>query len=98
MVETLLSVTFACGLVVAGAHVLNRRFIAPVYDVVANLIAFVCAVAASALLQHWVPTAFAALAVGCWLSLAWRTAGAIRRGEPRHGQGSSLPAASSSAP
>ena len=45
----LLSVTFACGLVIAVAHVLNRRFIAPVYDVVANLLAFACAVAASML-------------------------------------------------
>ena len=36
VVSFLLSVTFACGLLIAGAHVLNRRFIAPVYDVVAN--------------------------------------------------------------
>ena len=32
----LLYVTFACGLLIAVAHVLNRRFIAPGYDVVAN--------------------------------------------------------------
>ena len=98
MVETLLSVTFACGLVVAGAHVLNRRFVAPVYDVVANLIGFACAVAASALLEHWLPTALAALAVGCWLTLAWRTLRAVRDGEPRVGQSSRRPAASSAAP
>ena len=36
----LLSVTFACGVLIAVAHVLNRRFIAPGYDVVANLTAF----------------------------------------------------------
>ncbi len=86
MVEFLLSVTFACGLVVAGAHVVNRRFVAPVYDVVANLIAFACAVAASALLRHWLPALLAVLAVCCWLTLAWRTLRAIRHGDPRLGQ------------
>ena len=40
MVSFLLSVTFACGLVIAVAHVINRRFIAPVYDVILNLAAF----------------------------------------------------------
>ena len=73
MVSFLLSVTFACGLVIAVAHVINRSFIAPVYDVVANLVAFSCAVAASSLLQHWVPAALSAFAVGCWLVLARRT-------------------------
>jgi hypothetical protein len=34
---------------IAVAHVLNQRFIAPVYDVVANLTAFGCAVAVSVL-------------------------------------------------
>lgn len=86
MVEFLLSVTFACGLVVAGAHVVNGRFVAPVYDVVANLIAFACAVAASALLHNWVPTVLAILAVCCWVVLAWRTLRAVRRGDPRLGQ------------
>jgi hypothetical protein len=43
----LLSVIFACGLVIAVAHVLNRGFVAPVYDGVANLTALGCAVAAS---------------------------------------------------
>lgn len=95
MVEFLLSVTFACGLVVAGAHVVNRRFIAPLYDVVANLTAFSCAVAASALLHHWIPAFLAALAVCCWIWLAWRTLQAIRYGEPRLGQGT-LPAGGSS--
>jgi hypothetical protein len=66
-------VTFACGLVIAVAHVVNRSFIAPVYDVVANLIAFICAVAASSLLHHWTPAALSALAVVCWLALARRT-------------------------
>jgi hypothetical protein len=53
VVSLLLSVTFACGLVIAVAHVLNRQFVAPVYDVAANLLAFGCAVAASVLLAHW---------------------------------------------
>lgn len=73
MVSLLLSVTFACGLVIAVAHVLNRRFVAPVYDVVLNLIAFACAVGASALLSHWFPAALSALAVVCWLLLGRRT-------------------------
>ena len=86
MVELLLAVTFACGLVVAVAHVINSRLIAPVYDVVANLTGFVCAVAASTLLHHWIPALLAALAVCCWLALALRTLGAIRRREPLLGQ------------
>ena len=73
MVSFLLSVTFSCGLVIAVAHVINRRFIAPVYDVVLNLTAFGCAVAASALLDHWVPAALSCGAIGCWLWLARRT-------------------------
>lgn len=36
MVSFLLSVTFACGVVIAVSHVINRRFVAPVYDVVAK--------------------------------------------------------------
>ncbi|HWU31679.1 MAG TPA: hypothetical protein VN108_02330 [Marmoricola sp.] len=73
MVATLLSVTFACGLFIAVAHVLNSDFIAPIYDVAANLISFVCASAASALLGHWIPAALSASAVLCWLMLARRT-------------------------
>ena len=73
MVSLLLSVTFACGLVIAVAHVLNRQFVAPVYDVAANLIAFGCAVAASVLLAHWTPAALSAIAIVCWLVLARRT-------------------------
>ena len=73
VVSLLLSVTFACGLVIAVAHVLNRRFIAPVYDVVLNLIAFLSAVAASALLDHWIPAALSSVAVACWIVLARRT-------------------------
>lgn len=82
MVGFLLSVTFACGLVVAVAHVVNTQFLAPVYDVVANLVAFASAVAASTLLHHWIPALLAALAVGCWLTLAWRTTRAIRHRQP----------------
>jgi hypothetical protein len=73
VVGFLLSVTFACGLVIAVSHVINQRFIAPVYDVVANLTAFGCAVAASALLGHWVPATLSAVAFLCWLVLARRT-------------------------
>jgi hypothetical protein len=73
VVSLLLSVTFACGLVVAVAHVANRRFVAPVYDVVANLTAFVSAVAASLLLGHWTPATLSGIAVLCWLWLARRT-------------------------
>lgn len=73
MISLLLSVTFACGLVIAVAHVLNRRFVAPVYDVVANLLAFACAVAASSLLGHWIPAVLSAVAILCWLILARRT-------------------------
>ena len=78
MVSALLSVTFACGVVIAVSHVLNRGFVAPVYDVVANLLAFVCAASASALLRHWVPTSLSIIAVACWLVLARRTAEARR--------------------
>jgi hypothetical protein len=78
VVSLLLSVTFACGLVIAVAHVLNRGFIAPVYDVVANLTAFGCAVAASLLLGHWVPAGLSAIAILCWLWLARRTVKARR--------------------
>lgn len=73
MVSVLLSVTFACGVVIAIAHVINKRFVAPVYDVLANLTAFSCAVAASVLLGHWMPALLSALAILCWLVLARRT-------------------------
>lgn len=73
MVSILLSITFACGVVIAVSHVINRRFVAPVYDVVANLTAFACAVAASWLLGHWLPAVFSGLAIVCWLVLARRT-------------------------
>lgn len=73
MVSALLSTTFACGVVIAVAHVLNKSFVAPFYDVLANLIAFICATAASALLGHWVPVTFSTIAAACWLFLARRT-------------------------
>jgi hypothetical protein len=78
VVSFLLSVTFACGLVIAVAHVLNRSFVAPGYDVAANLTAFACAVAASLLLGHWTPALLSAVAFGCWLALARRTILAAR--------------------
>jgi hypothetical protein len=73
VVSFLLSVTFACGLVIAVSHVINRRFVAPVYDVVLNLTAFGSAVAASSLLGHWVPAVLSGVAILCWLALARRT-------------------------
>ena len=73
MVSLLLSVTFACGVLIAVAHVLNQRFIAPVYDVAANLTAFGCAVGASVLLGHPVPAILSGVAILCWLVLARRT-------------------------
>jgi len=73
MVSVFLSVTFACGLVIALLHVLNRPFIAPVYDVALNLLAFAGAVGASVLLRHWIPALLSASAIMCWLLLARRT-------------------------
>jgi len=82
VVSLFLSVTFACGLFIAVAHVLNRRFIAPVYDVIANLAAFGSATAASMLLGHWPPALLSTGAIGCWLWLGRRTYQARKRGEP----------------
>lgn len=81
MVGILLTVTFACGVLIAVAHVVNRRFVAPVYDVVANLMAFGCAVWASLLLGHPVPAILSSVAIACWVALAWRTHRARRRQE-----------------
>jgi hypothetical protein len=79
MVSVLLSVTFTCGLVIAVAHLLNTSFVAPAYDVVANLTAFGCAVAASLLLGRWAPALLSGVAIACWLVLARRTIHARRR-------------------
>jgi hypothetical protein len=73
VVSVLLSVTFACGVLIAVAHVANQRFVAPVYDVAANLTAFGCAIGASILLGHPVPAILSGLAVLCWLVLSRRT-------------------------
>lgn len=73
IVTLLLSITFACGLFIAGAHVINTHFVAPVYDVIANLTAFASAVCASSLLRHWVPAALSAVAFALWIVLAHRT-------------------------
>ncbi|MBS1836317.1 MAG: hypothetical protein JST64_01335 [Actinobacteria bacterium] len=73
MVGLLLSATFACGVFIALAHVVNKPFIAPVYDVVANLTAFGCAAAASSLLGHPVPALLSVIAIVCWMILARRT-------------------------
>jgi hypothetical protein len=63
----------------ALADVRDCGFVAPVYDVAANLTAFGCAVAASVLLGHWVPALLSAEAIGCWFVLARRTILARRR-------------------
>lgn len=73
MVNLLLSVTFGCGVVIAFAHVANRHFVAPTYDVIANLLAFACSTAASTLLGHLLPAALSLLAFTCWVALAHRT-------------------------
>jgi hypothetical protein len=78
VVSVLLSVTFACGLLIAIAHVFNHGFVAPIYDVVANLTAFACAVAASLLLGRWIPASLSAGAILCWLMLARRTFLSVR--------------------
>lgn len=78
VVSILLSVTFACGVIIAVAHVLNARFIAPSYDVVANLVAFISATAASLLLDHLIPAVLSGIAILCWLVLARRTVRALR--------------------
>jgi len=83
VVSFLLSVTFACGVVIAFAHVVNKRFIAPAYDVVLNLAAFGCAVAASLLLDHRIPALLSSLAIVCWLVLARRTILARRKSASR---------------
>jgi hypothetical protein len=94
MVSLLLSVTFACGLFIAVAHVMNQRFIAPVYDVAANLTAFGCTVAASWLLDHPVPAMFSAVAILCWLVLARRTILDRRRHQSK-GRGEASPSTDS---
>lgn len=86
MLSFFLSVTFVCGLVIAGAHLANRKFIAPVYDVVLNLTAFASATCASSLLHDWVPASLSACAVGAWVLLALRTVRALRAGLPLTGQ------------
>ena len=88
VVSFLLSVTFTCGLVIAVAHVLNRRFIAPAYDVAANLTAFASAVGASAILGPWIPAALSAVAILCWAVLArrtWRAWSSSRAEQPSEG-------------
>jgi hypothetical protein len=84
VVSLLLSVTFACGVVIAVAHVFNRRFVAPIYDVAANLTAFACAAAASWLLGHVVPALLSGIALLCWLVLARRTSTAYQQHRPTH--------------
>lgn len=96
MVGLLLSVTFTCGLVIAGAHVLNRHFVAPAYDAVLNLTAFGCAVAASLLLGHWTPALLSTGAIACWLMLARRTILAHRQRGERSPQAGPRPEAARS--
>ncbi|QXQ14133.1 hypothetical protein [Skermania piniformis] len=82
MAGTLLSIAFACGVIIAVSHVVNGSFVAPIYDVVANLVSFTCACAASLLLNHLLAATFAAIAIACWLFLAARTYRARRTPRP----------------
>lgn len=79
MVSLLLSITFGCGVFIAIAHVINKRFVAPVYDVIANLIAFICAVASALLLGESTPAILAGFAVICWIALGIRTIKNLRK-------------------
>ncbi|HEY7024349.1 MAG TPA: hypothetical protein VH371_05235 [Candidatus Limnocylindrales bacterium] len=88
MLSILLTVTFACGLFIAVAHVLNRRFIAPAYDVAANLTAFGCATAASILVGNLLSAVLSAGAIACWLLLGWRAVRARQAANIRRGPGS----------
>lgn len=78
-IDALLSLTFGAGVAIAGLHVINRKFIAPIYDVVLNLIAFTSACTASTLLGQPVSAVIAAGAVLCWVWLGRRTALHLRR-------------------
>ncbi|AIG63812.1 hypothetical protein CATYP_02935 [Corynebacterium atypicum] len=86
MVGVLLSVTFCCGLLIAAAHVFNRRFIAPIYDVVLNFIAFSAATASSTLLGEYIPAFFSGCAVVAWIYLGFLTYRALKRHVPLSGQ------------
>lgn len=86
LLTILLSTTFACGLVIAAMHVFNRLFLAPVYDVVLNLLAFTAATVSNAMMGQVVPAVLSACAVGAWLYLALRTYRAIKRSVPLGGQ------------
>lgn len=72
LIELLLSATFGCGIAIAGLHVVNRQFVAPVYDVMLNL-TVTCAAVANAFLSYWVSSTLAGLAVVGWVVLAVRT-------------------------
>ena len=88
VVNALLALTFGCGVFIALAHVLNKKFIAPVYDVAANFIAFCSATASSILMKAWLSAFFAGLAVCCWIYLGIRTARyRARRGQATGVQG-----------
>lgn len=82
VVNLLLSLTFACGVLIAVAHVVNAAFIAPVYDAVLNLVAFSSSAVASALLGHLLPAVLSGLAVVCWVLLSRRTYLDRRRTHP----------------
>lgn len=73
MISLLLSITFGCGVFIAVAHVINKKFVAPVYDVIANFLAFSCAIGSSLLLHEPVPAMLAGIAVACWILLGART-------------------------
>ena len=71
--ELFLSITFLCGILISGFHVWNRAFVAPVYDVILNLTAFLSAVTAAVILGQWISASLAACAVAAWILLGLRT-------------------------
>lgn len=71
--EIFLSVTFLCGILISGFHVWNHAFVAPVYDVILNLLAFLSAVTAAILLGQWISASLAGCAVIAWVFLGLRT-------------------------
>lgn len=86
LVTTLLSITFACGLIIAALHVMNKLFIAPYYDVVLNLAAFSAATASNALLGQLLPALLSGCAVLAWIWLGLRTYRAVANGLVAGGQ------------
>lgn len=86
LITVLLSITFACGLIIAALHVLNNQFIAPVYDVWLNFAAFAAATTSNTLLHQPLPAVLSGCAVAAWVYLGMRTVRAKRAGLVAGGQ------------